>query len=783
MRFLLLCLLASTTVLHAADRPNVVFILLDNVGREWFGCYGSAENCTPNIDRIAQSGVRFANCYTTTVCGPSRVELLTGRYPGRTGWYLHHDAALYSGGGFDPKREVTIARVLRDAGYATGIAGKWQVNNLYDEHDAITQHGFQEQLVWPGSIDRDKADAAFNKSFQEAITGRDATFLTEATRKIESRYWDAVLLRNGKRERHEGKFGPDLMQQFAFEFLERHRSKPFFLYYPMLLTHGQSAAEPVVFTPDNRDAPPADEHAKFAGMLRYADKLVGRFFAELDRLGLRENTIVFVASDNGTEKTLSAAANGRVVQGGLYQINEAGGNVPLMVNCPAMISGGRTAVLSDFTDILPTICDLTHTPKPKHVKLDGQSFARFLYGNGDAPRTWIFNEYGPDRVARDERFKLTNKGQLFDIEHDPDEKQPLSTLDADASAAQVKLKAVLDSMPAQTPLPFEHRSLSAFKLKTQAAAAMPELATFVTTWGKEGDAPGDFNIPIGIAINAKDEVFVTDHYNSRVQKFDANGKLLALFAVLPNPGGIAVDGDRLYLTHFPASRLRKDKTPDRVSVYSQDGTFIREWGSSGDGDGQLNFPGGIVVSKQGEVFVSDETNRRVQVFDREGKFLRKWGEYGVKPGQFGGNTNPKSRVGGPNFLVFDRDGSLFTTEASMGRVQSFDLNGKPQLAWGTLEDKPGGFGGAFTGFKASLVGCIGICFDHSNRAWVTAVSGRVQCFTREGKFLGGIVSQQGTKPGEFYAPHGIAVNSRDELFVVDSYNHRVQKFRVMEKGK
>src|SRR5688572_20732022 len=116
---------------HADPRPNILFILLDNIGQEWFGCYGSEENCTPNIDRLAASGVRFANCYTTTVCGPARVQLLTGRYPFRTGWYLHHDAALYSGGGFDWKREMTIARVLRDAGYATGIAGKWQVNNLY----------------------------------------------------------------------------------------------------------------------------------------------------------------------------------------------------------------------------------------------------------------------------------------------------------------------------------------------------------------------------------------------------------------------------------------------------------------------------------------------------------------------------------------------------------------------------------------------------------------------------------------------------------------------------
>ena len=309
----------------------------------------------------------------------------------------------------------------------------------------------------------------------------------------------------------------------------------------------------------------------------------------------------------------------------------------------------------------------------------------------------------------------------------------------------------------------------------------PVMTKLVTIWGKEGEAPGDFHIPIGIAINAADEVFVTDHYNNRVQKFDADGKLLSHFAVLPNPGGIAVDGDRIYIAHFPAARLSKEKTPDRVSVYAQGGKFIREWGSTGTGDGQFDFPGGIAISKSGEVYVADQTNRRVQVFDREGKFLRKWGEYGVQPGQFGGNTNPKSRVGGPQFIAIDSAGDVFTTEASVGRVQKFSPDGKPLLAWGTLEDKPGGFGGLFTAFKAKLVGPIGLCFDHEDRLWITAVSGRVQCFTRECKFLGGLSETQGAAPGQFSAPHGIAINSRGEIFVVDTYNHRVQKFEIVGK--
>ena len=471
-RFFLFLIFACLCKVHAAERPNVVFILLDNVGKEWFGCHGSEENCTPNIDRLAAAGVRFENCYTTTVCGPSRVEMLTGRYPFRTGWYLHHDAALYSGGGFDPERETTHARLLRDAGYATGIAGKWQVNNLYDEPEAITRHGFQEQLVWPGSIDRAHVSAEFLQSFQQAIANNDADFLTQATRHIESRYWDPVMLRNGKREVAEGRFGPDVFQEFAFDFFRRHRDEPFLFYHAMVLAHGQSVVQQVVVTPDNRDNPPKDENQLYADMLRYADKQIAAVIAELERLDLMKRTIVFIATDNGTEKSLSARANGRVVQGGLYQINEAGGNVPLIVYSPDLVKGGRVAPLADFTDIFPTLCDLTEVTPPGSLKIDGQSFATYLRGEGAAPRQWIFNHYGDERVVRDERFKFNLKGELYDLQADPAEQHPLpADAGGTASEARAKLQAALEQMPESTPLPFPHRSLSAFKKRSEAAKA------------------------------------------------------------------------------------------------------------------------------------------------------------------------------------------------------------------------------------------------------------------------------------------------------------------------
>jgi len=442
------------------QRVNIIFVLLDNCGQEWWGCYGSEEGCTPNLDRLAREGLRVENCYSPPVCGPSRITALTGRYLFRSGMVLHHDAALYSGGGLDSRREITFARLLREAGYHTGIVGKWQINNLYDEPDALTRHGFDESLVWPGSIDRDKVSAADLDRFAQAVREADAKFLGRFNNNIESRYWDSVLMRNSRRETHAGKFGPDMLQTFAFDFLKRHRDRPFLLYYPMVLTHGQSVNLPAVPTPLNRD-PNRSHKELYAGMLRYADRLIGELIAELDRLGLRENTVVFIATDNGTEKKLTARCNGREVKGGLYQLTETGSNVPLIINSPALVPGGRTMKLADFSDLLPTFCELAGVRLPAGLTVDGRSFADFLRGKPGArePRQWIFNQYGDERVVRDARYKLYADGRFFDLVRDRDEHENLAQ---GAVAERKRLQAVLDAMPPNAPPPFELRSLSAF---------------------------------------------------------------------------------------------------------------------------------------------------------------------------------------------------------------------------------------------------------------------------------------------------------------------------------
>ncbi|MGE0755421.1 MAG: sulfatase-like hydrolase/transferase [Pirellulaceae bacterium] len=453
---------------RAVERPNVVVILIDNCGQEWLGCYGSEEGCTPHLDQLARDGLRVENCYTPPVCGPSRIVALTGRYLLRSGMTLHHDAALYGGGGLDPQREWTFARLLREAGYRTAIAGKWQINNLYDEPQALRDHGFEESLVWPGSIDADRVAPAERAQFDEAVRQADVAFTSQFISRIESRYWDPVLLRNGVREVHPGKFGPNLLHEFAAEFVRRQEDRPFLLYYPLVLTHGQTFTAPVVATPLNRD-PDRDHHAMYADMVRYADRLIGELMHVLERAGQRERTVVFIATDNGTEKSLAGRRDGRPVTGGLYQLSEAGGNVGLVVHGPGRVRPGTVLPLADFSDLLPTIAALAGVSLPRDRVFDGVSFARALStGRTEGLRTWIFNQYGADRVVRDERFKLYADGRLFDVRADRGESHPLDdAADPEPRAARRRLQHVLDALPPDSPPPFELRSQSAFKLKQQ----------------------------------------------------------------------------------------------------------------------------------------------------------------------------------------------------------------------------------------------------------------------------------------------------------------------------
>ena len=205
-------------------------------------------------------------------------------------------------------------------------------------------------------------------------------------------------------------------------------------------------------------------------MVSYADRLVGELAAELDRLDLRERTILVVATDNGTESSLSARRSGRVVQGGLYSMVESGVDVGLLFNAPGRIAGGRTVALTDFTDIFPTLCELTGVARPADRVLDGRSLAPYLLGGEGAkpPRDFIFNQYHKRRVVRDARYKLYSTGEFYDVEQDPAEASNLAASDVpEIVAARQRLASILATFPPDTPPPFKLRSQSAFKLESE----------------------------------------------------------------------------------------------------------------------------------------------------------------------------------------------------------------------------------------------------------------------------------------------------------------------------
>ena len=290
---------------------------------------------------------------------------------------------------------------------------------------------------------------------------------------------------------------------------------------------------------------------------------------------------------------------------------------------------------------------------------------------------------------------------------------------------------------------------------------------FETEWGRRGKAEGEFDIPIGIAISRRDEIFVSEFRNNRVQKFDINGRLLAVIPVGEQPGGIAVDqSSDLYVAH---------QMSGTIAVYNPAGQWVRQWGGNGTAEGQFQQPGGIVVAPNGTVYITDQINRRVQQFTREGKFLRKWGEYGVGAGQFGGNTPPTVRTGGPQFIASDHRGNLYTTEASVGRIQKFTPEGKYLLSWGDNSKNPGGFGGR----EKNLPGPIALVLDRRDRVWVSATNNLVQQFTSGGKLLR-VMGGLGTAPGKFATPHCMALDSKGCLYVCDTQNARIQKFIVLD---
>ena len=285
--FLLAALLPACSF---AKRPNVLLIMADDVGIEGFGCYGGSSYRTPQIDKLAEEGLRFTHAYSQPLCTPTRVQIMTGRYNHRNWTYF---------GILDPK-EKTFGHLMKEAGYKTCISGKWQLHS-YDPPD------------FPN------ADRRRGKGMKVSQAGFDEHCLFHSwhTEKKGSRYAGPTYYKNGKLITDDkDKYGPGVSVDFILDFMKRNRSEPMFVYYPMALPH-----RPMVPTPDSKEWKDPDRREEenlrcFADMVAYMDKMVGRLIKGLIDLGLREDTLVLFYSDNGTHLKVSSVLNGKQVQGG-----------------------------------------------------------------------------------------------------------------------------------------------------------------------------------------------------------------------------------------------------------------------------------------------------------------------------------------------------------------------------------------------------------------------------------------------------------------------------------
>ena len=392
--------------------PNVILILADDLGVEGINAYGG-EYFTPNIDRLAAQGTRFDNAHAMPLCSPSRVRLMTGQENWRN----------YEAFGYLAPGQRTFGNVMQQAGYVTGMVGKWQLmGNGFDGRVGISPEaaGFDESYLWQ----------------LQALTPKG------------SRYWGPTRATNGTPKIHEEGFGPDLDSRYALDFIDRHKDKPFFLYYSMVLVHN-----PWVQTPDSMTAEGAK--TRFSGMVSYMDRLVGDIMAKLKADGLDQNTVVIFTGDNGTNRQITTTRNGYSVRGGKGTPTIDGTHVPFIAWAPGRVPEAKVSeALVDFTDMLPTFAQIAG--KPELVgKVDGVDQWPVIEGKKPSARQSIFMHYAPAwqfspmRFAFDANWKLYGDGKFVFMD-------PVSGVETEVPAAQRKgeagkryaaLKKVLDEKP------------------------------------------------------------------------------------------------------------------------------------------------------------------------------------------------------------------------------------------------------------------------------------------------------------------------------------------------
>jgi arylsulfatase A-like enzyme len=465
---LLLALFAVWPALAAAaDRPNIILILGDDLGRGDLGCYGQTKILTPRIDALAAEGIRFTQAYSgSTVCAPSRCSLMTGRHNGRNRIRdnVPHGITLRPD-------DITVAEVLKQSGYRTGAIGKWSLG------DAGT----------PGVPNAQGFDYWFGELNQELVWNYYPASLWENDRIVlltETVTVGGVNRTRANRGGARAVYSPDQFDAKAQAFIRENRERPFFLYLATSLPHfsdypGNTPEHFMV--PDdapygNRDWPQAAKN--YAAMVTRFDRTVGGIVDLLRELGLEGNTLVIVTSDNGPYHhpiPIDFFRSNGALRGKKRDLYEGGIRVPLIARWPARIRPGR---VSDHVtagwDFLPTFAELAGVPVPPGV--DGISIGPVLAGADAAQRSpaYLYWDYGHARPAFSQAVRLGNwKGvrlrdagpiQLFDLAKDESET-------ADVSAAHPEIVQRIAGIVATALVPSPDYPIVS---RTAAGASLPK---------------------------------------------------------------------------------------------------------------------------------------------------------------------------------------------------------------------------------------------------------------------------------------------------------------------
>lgn len=385
-------------------KPNIIFILADDLGIGEVSCYGADNYKTPNIDKLAEKGLRFTNTYTAPLSGPSRATILTGRHLFRTG-ATNQDAT----GRMSPDVEIMMPSILKKAGYVTACIGKWGQLPLLP-----SDFGFDDYLKFTGS----------------------------------GIYWNTQ--KNGKDYLVNGvqfplkdkEYMPDIMHQHLVKFLSDHRNDPFYIYYSLSEVHAQ-----ILPTPDSKP----DSKDVYADNISYMDKLVGQLVSELDRLKLSDNTILVFFGDNGTAlpRADRATIGGQRLIGQKGTLLEGGSLEPLIVYWPGVTPVGKVSHdLISATDFVPTFAEIAGAKLPENKVYDGLSFNPQLHGQKGNPHSSIFVQLANNWYVRDHGWKLNQSGDLFDMSKAPFEEilVPADTKNPEAIAARKRLQADLQKL-------------------------------------------------------------------------------------------------------------------------------------------------------------------------------------------------------------------------------------------------------------------------------------------------------------------------------------------------